>query len=140
MRALRDSVGVLLVNVCRAHRNRAAALLGTVGLYVGQEWILFRLREEEGVTSSELAQRCDVEVPTMSKTLQRMEQAGVVLRREDKDDARITRIYLTKEGRALCQKVEQLWNDLEQQTVAGLSAEERLLLRRLLMQLRANLG
>lgn len=140
MEALRESVGVLLVSVCRAHRNRAAALLGTVGLYVGQEWILFRLQEEEGATPSELAERCDVEVPTISKALQRMEQSGIVLKRQDGTDARISRIYLTKQGRAVCEKVKALWFDLEHQTVTGLSAEERLLLRRLLMQLRTNLG
>lgn len=140
MKLLQESVGVLLVNVCRAHRNRAAALLGTVGVYVGQEWILFRLLEKEGVTPSELAECCDVEVPTMSKALQRMEQSGVILRRQDGTDARISRIYLTDEGRALCHKVEALWLDLERQTVAGLSVEERLLLRRLLLQLRTNLG
>ena len=136
---LEGSVGTALVGVCRAHRNRAAAALGEVGLYVGQEWVLLNLLEQEGVTQSELAAACDVEAPTMSKALERMERAGAVQRRADAEDARVTRIHLTAKGRELAEEVQRIWTGLEQATVAGLSAEERLLLRRLLLQVRSNL-
>lgn len=139
MRNIKESIGVLLVGVCRTHRNRASALLGQVGIYVGQEWILFQLRDEEGITQSQLAESCNVEGPTMSKALQRMEQAGLVARQEDPEDARVSRIYLTDQGRHLCEKADALWAELERQTVSGLSADERRLLRRVLMQVRTNL-
>ncbi|MGH2355923.1 MAG: MarR family winged helix-turn-helix transcriptional regulator [Chloroflexota bacterium] len=133
------SIGILLVGVCRAHRNHAAELLARIGLYVGQEWILLRLREQEGGTQSALAEDCDVEGPTMSKALQRMQKAGLVARKEDATDARVSRIYLTEQGRALCDKVDEIWAELEQRTLADLSIEERILLRRLLLQVRSNL-
>lgn|SRR5690606_3148890 len=139
MDAIEGTISFLLVGLCRAHRNRAAEALGDVGLYVGQEWILLHLREQEGVTQSELAAACGVEGPTMSRGLQRMEKAGLVVRREDATDARVSRIFLTDRGRALCDAVDRLWNDLEQRTVANLSLEERVLLRRLLLQVRSNL-
>jgi len=139
MQTIVESIGFLLVGVCRAHRNHAAQLLAGVGIYVGQEWILLRLREHEGVTQSALAESCNVEGPTMSKALQRMEKAGLVSRKEDAIDARRSRIYLTDQGRALCDKVDALWAELEQRTTAGLSMEERVLLRRLLLQVRSNL-
>jgi len=140
MATLRDSVGFLLVGICRAHRNRAAVLLRQDGIYVGQEWILFRLRDKEGLTHSELAETCDVEGPTMSKALQRMESAGILTRREDSADARVSRFYLTKKGRTVCAQVEVHWEELERRTVAHLSTEERLLLRRLLLQVQDNLN
>jgi MarR family transcriptional regulator, organic hydroperoxide resistance regulator len=140
MRTVEDSVGFLLVGICRAHRNQAAALLRRVGVYVGQEWILFRLRDEEGMTQSELAETCNVEGPTMSKALQRMEGGGIVTRREDSADARVSRIYLTAKGRALCAQVEDCWKELERRTVAHLSTEERILVRRLLLQIQSNLN
>ncbi len=134
-----ETIGYLLVGVCRAHRNRAAEALARVGLYVGQEWILLRLREQEGMPQSELAEVCSVEGPTMSKALQRMERAGLVERREDPADARVSRVYLTEQGRTVTGSVDELWADLERRTVAGLSLEERVLLRRLLLQLERNL-
>ena len=139
MGSVHETVGSSLVGVCRAHRNRAAMLLGELGLYVGQEWILFQLREEDGSTPTALALSCGVEIPTISKALQRMESAGYVSRRDDREDARVTRIHLTNAGRELCDRVEAAWAELEQQTVAGLSTEERILLRRLLLHVRENL-
>lgn len=139
MEALEGAIGYLLVGVCRAHRNRAAEALARIGLYVGQEWILLHLREQEGMTHAELAETCSVEGPTMSKALQRMEKAGLVARREDAADARVSRVYLTERGRALCDDVDQIWAELEKRTLADLSVEERVLLRRLLLQVRSNL-
>lgn len=140
MQALEAMIGYTLVGVCRAHRNRAAEALARVGLYVGQEWILLRLREREALTQSELAETCAVEGPTMSKALQRMEKAGLVARREDAADARVSRVYLTDQGRAVCGAVDEIWADLEQHACADLSAAERALLRRLLLQVERNLA
>ncbi len=142
--ALRESiskhgVGEVLVAVCRAHRNRAAALLASVGVYVGQEWVLFQLRREDGATLSALAESCGIETPTMSRGLQRMESAGLVVKRDDPHDARVSRIFLTKAGRAVADQAMALWGELERETVKGLSTEERILLRRLLLQVKSNL-
>jgi DNA-binding MarR family transcriptional regulator len=135
-----ESVGAMLVAVCRAHRNQAGDLLGEIGIYVGQEWILFQLRDNDGATLSELASSCDVELPTMSKALQRMEAAGLLLRRQDAADARVSRIFLSKSGKSLADQAEARWRELERRTVRGLSADERSLLRRLLSQVRDNLA
>ena len=140
MRAVEGTIGYLLVGVCRAHRNRAAEALARVGLYVGQEWILLHLREREGLTHSELAETCAVEAPTMSKALQRMERAGLVARRVDAADGRVSRVYLSEQGRALCEAVDAIWAELEERTAADLSLEERVLLRRLLLQVERNLA
>ncbi len=140
MKALEGMIGYTLVGVCRAHRNRAAEALARVGLYVGQEWILLRLREQEGLTQSELAEICAVESPTISKGLQRMERSGLVARRADAADARVSRVYLTDQGRAVCGAVDEIWADLEERAFADLSAEERALLRRLLLQVERNLA
>ncbi|HVC33974.1 MAG TPA: MarR family transcriptional regulator [Chloroflexota bacterium] len=139
MEALEGTVGHVLVGVGRAHRNRAAEALARIGLYVGQEWILLRLRAQEGMTPSELAESCAVEGPTISKALRRMERAGLVERHEDPTDARVSRVYLTDKGTARCRVVDEIWSDLEQRTVANLSAEERILLRRLLLQVQRDL-
>ena len=136
---LEGTIGALLVGVCRAHRNRAAEGLARIGLYVGQEWVLLQLREQEGLSPSVLAETCGVEGPTMSKALRRMERAGLVVRRNDPVDARVSRVHLTDQGRALCAAIDETWSALERRTLADLSVEERVLLRRLLLQVRGNL-
>ena len=140
MRQIQDYIGFQLLQVHKAHRARAEAALNRLGLHTGQEMLLLQLWIEEGIPQSKLAACMGVEPPTATKMLQRMEHAGLIERRADPEDARISRVYLTERGRALEQPVLAVWQQLEAQTVAGLSSIEQALLRRLLMQVAANLS
>jgi DNA-binding MarR family transcriptional regulator len=140
VRQIQDYLGFQLLQVHKAHRARAETALHKLGLHTGQEMLLLRLWIEEGVPQSQLAASMGVEPPTATKMLQRMEHAGLIQRRPDPQDGRISRVYLTARGHALEQPVLEVWKDLEAQTVAGLSATEQALLHRLLMQVSANLS
>ena len=137
---LRDYIGYRIIQVLRAHRSHADPAFNALGLHPGQEWILFQLWNEEGLTQSQLTDVLHVEPPTVSKALQRLEQAGFVERRQDPEDARVSRVYLTQHGRAIQVPVQKIWDDLEALTVKGLSDVEKALLRRLLEHIYNNLA
>jgi DNA-binding MarR family transcriptional regulator len=134
-----ESTGYMLVQVARAHRARAQELLARHGLYPGQEILLMHLCQCDGLMHSELAQLMDVTPPTVSKIVDRMEAAGFVRRAADLDDQRVSRVYMTPEGHDLNGAIEAVWEELEQASFANLTADERVLLRRLLMQVLQNL-
>ncbi len=140
MRQIQDYIGFQLLQIHRAHRRHAEAALNKLGLHTGQEMVLLQLWLEEGIPQSQLAACMEVEPPTATKMLQRMERAGLIERRPDPEDARVSRVYLTERGRSLEQPVLDVWRQLEAQSVAGLSPTELALLRRLLMQVSANLS
>ena len=140
MRQIQDYIGFQLLQIHRAHRRHAEAALNKLGLHTGQEMVLLQLWLEEGIPQSQLAACMEVEPPTATKMLQRMERAGLIDRRLDPEDARVSRVYLTERGRSLEQPVLDVWRQLEAQSVAGLSPTELALLRRLLMQVSANLS
>ena len=140
MRQIQDYIGFQLLQIHKAHRSRAEAAFNKLGIHTGQEMLLLQLWIEEGIPQSQLAASMGVEPPTATKMLQRMEQAGLIERRPDPEDARVSRVYLTERGRALEQPVLEVWKQLEVQTVAGLSPTEQALLHRLLMQVSANLS
>lgn len=102
--------------------------------------ILFLLWQEEGLTQSQLADTLCVEAPTITKSLRRLEQAGLLERRQDGEDARISRVFLTPQGRALREPVQRVWDELEALTVQGLTDAEEALLRRALGRMSASLG
>ena len=135
-----DELGYLLVEVSKLHRAHAHAALEELGLYRGQNFILTALSEQEGLAQSELAETLLVRPPTVSNSLERMETSGWIERRPDPDVRRISRVYLTEAGRALQHSVSSLWHNLELQTFAGLTAEQRNSLWQLLLQIRENLG
>jgi MarR family transcriptional regulator, organic hydroperoxide resistance regulator len=138
--SMQETVSYLLVRLAKAHRSNAAALLADLCLYVGQELLLMHLWQEDGLAQSDLAERLQIEPPTLTKMLQRLEGCGLVARRRDPEDTRICRAYLTDSGRSLQKPVEQRWHKLEAKALANLTLEERLLLRRLLLQVIHNLS
>lgn len=140
MRQIQDYIGFQVLQIHKAHRRLAEAALHKLGVHTGQELILLQLWIEEGIPQSQLAACMEVEPPTATKMLQRMESAGLIVRKQDPEDARVSRVYLTVRGRALEQPVLDVWKQLEAQTVTGLSLTEQALLHRLLLQVSTNLS
>lgn len=138
-RSVKETTGFTLAKVCRAHRGNVGELLADVGLHVGQEMVLFELWREDGLRGGELAERLGVEPPTVTKMLRRIERCGLVSRSQDPEDARSFRVYLTEEGRSLEAPVVRCWERVEEKCLAGMSADERRTLHRLLTKVRANL-
>ena len=136
---VKESTGYALAKVCRAHRGNVGELLSEVGLHVGQEMVLIELWERDGLRGGELAERLGVEPPTVTKMIRHLESCGLVERRQDPQDARSFRAYLTEEGRSLEGPVARCWERVEEKTFAGMSVGERRNFHRLLAKVRANL-
>lgn len=134
-----ESIDRLLAQVCRMHYGRARTLLKAIGLYRGQPPLLEILHENEGLTHTELAARLGVVPATVTKMLQRMEKAGFVVREPDIRDQRVSRVYLTGAGREIRAEMDAVLRSLAADTFAGFTLEERVLLRRLLLQVHENL-
>lgn len=134
-----NSIDFTLANVCYLHRLRIEQLVNSLGLYQGQPRVLRELWEQDGVTQTELIQRLKLTPATVTRMLQRMEKAHFIYRKPDSHDLRVSRVYLTDAGRAVQGQVEATWQTIEEETFANLSLEERLLLHRLLLQMRDNL-
>jgi MarR family transcriptional regulator, organic hydroperoxide resistance regulator len=138
-RVVSETLGYLMVQICKAHRNKAQELLAQIDLHVGQEMLLMHLSTGDGMTQSELAEEICIQPATLTRSLDRLSRSGLVERRVDAEDQRVSRVYLTDAGRALDQSIEQVWRELEALSFANLTTEERVLLRRLLLQVYANL-
>lgn len=138
MADVEPEIGPLLAQICRAQRNLAAAALDAIHMHVGQENLVYRLAAEEGVSQAQLAAVLCLDASTVTKMLLRLERDGVVERRSDAEDARISRVYLTPHGRTLVQPVLDVWRQMEARITQGMSEAELLLLRRLLLQVLSN--
>ena len=138
--SIKDSVGYTLAQVCKLHRQRADNLLNTIVLHVGQEMFLTELWRKDGISQTELAEQLSLQPATVTNSLRRMEREDIVERHDDSDDQRVSRVYLTGKGRGLEGPVEEKWGQLESEAFAGFSLEERVLLRRLLLQVYQNLA
>jgi DNA-binding MarR family transcriptional regulator len=110
-----------------------------LGLYRGQPFLLAVLWENEGITHSELARRMHVSPATVTNMIKRMEKAGFVERRPDAADQRLSHVHLTDAGRAIRDRVDGQWQEIEARVFGSFSEDEQATLRALLERLRQSL-
>ncbi|WP_206454169.1 MarR family winged helix-turn-helix transcriptional regulator [Aurantimonas marina] len=97
----RESAGYLANHMARLFARGLQARIKPLGLTTGTFPALLELWETDGLTQKELVQRLDIEQATMANTLARMERDGLVTRRDDPQDGRSQRVWLTDKARAL---------------------------------------
>ncbi len=134
-----DSLHSLLWQVIRQHFIRHHHLLHKIGLHKGQPPILAMLWERDGLTQKEIAETLRLRPSTVTAVLKGMEKAGLLKRESDPEDMRVSRVYLTEKGKHLKKDVEEIIKTLEEECFAGFTLEEKVLLRRFLIQIRDNL-
>jgi DNA-binding MarR family transcriptional regulator len=105
------------------------------GLTIALWPTLMCLWEEEGVTQREIAQKSKVENSTTTRTLDKLENLGLVERQADPNSRRSFRIYLTDEGRALREQLIPIPLGINQKILSALDPQERDELIRLLQKL-----
>ncbi|ARF59573.1 MarR family winged helix-turn-helix transcriptional regulator [Streptomyces gilvosporeus] len=113
-----------IFRLARLHRMLAGQLLRRIGLHPGQELVMMHLWELGPQRQTDLVRLMDSDAATMTRTVQRLEQAGFVRRRPSPTDKRATIVEPTTASHALRREVEQVWTRLEDLSTAGLSADE----------------
>lgn len=108
------------------------------GLTIALWPTLMCLWEEEGVTQRDIARKSKVENSTTTRTLDKLENLGLVERRADPTSRRSFRIYLTEQGRALEKQLIPIPVGINQSYLSALDDAEQKELIRLLQKLVAN--
>jgi DNA-binding MarR family transcriptional regulator len=111
-----------------------------LGLHPAQGHVLHLLEWGDGKSQRSLTRMMKVAAPTVSGILTRMEADGLVERRGDADDDRVTRVFLTRKGRNKGAAARAAVDRVERALVAGLSRTQLRSGHTLLRRLRDNLG
>src|SRR4051812_32820743 len=90
-----------IFQLARAHRARAAAMLREMDLHPGQELLLMQLPDRGGQTQPELHERGGLDPSTVSKSLRRMQDSGLLVREPAAHDRRVMVVNLPDKGRAM---------------------------------------
>lgn len=130
----------LMSMIARKHRANAHAMMKDQEVSHGQPPVLFELTRNDGLRQSELANRLRIKPATLTAMINRMVKNGHVERRTEPQDQRVSRVYLTDQGRAAVNDVRAAMQLSEQIVLDGLTPEEKMLLRRLLLQMFDNVS
>ncbi|MEU8923934.1 MarR family winged helix-turn-helix transcriptional regulator [Kitasatospora sp. NPDC048545] len=128
-----------IARVSRLHRANAERLLRPHGLHAGQELLMMLLWERGPQPQAALIEELGVDASTVTRMVQRLEQAGFLRRRRSETDRRAVVVEATAAACALRDRVARSWRELEAITLAGLDEADRAALARLLERLESNL-
>lgn len=134
-----ESIPLLFPQLARLYFAKSYPSFEKLGIHPGQVPLIFALHEQNGLCQKELTSRMCVKPSTVAVMIRRLERNGLVERRTDEKDQRLTRIYLTGKGDSLFGALHTAVQELEAAFYAGLSQEEILQLHRFFLHLRANL-
>jgi DNA-binding MarR family transcriptional regulator len=127
----------------RAHLTYRLALdraLVPAGVTTPQLQVLLELRLSPGLSSADLARRCQVTPQTMKDVVRNLEVTGRIARTPHPAHGRVLRVHLTEEGARLLARCEDLADGVEERMLAGLSPSERERLIELLRHAADGLG
>ncbi|WP_084777904.1 MarR family winged helix-turn-helix transcriptional regulator [Saccharibacillus sacchari] len=131
-------VSFAIFAMARSHKGLTAQLLREIGLFPGQEILLFQLWDRDAQSQNSLGRALRLDHSTVAKSVKRLEEAGLVSRSRSPEDGRVTLVSLTDAGRALEQRVTEVWQHVEQATTEGFTEEEMATLTRLSLKAAAN--
>ena len=116
----------LLIQAGKVRRTLLQPCFAQIGLAMGQGHarILDSLLTEDHITQKELADRCQMDATTMSRSLDKLQQSGFLNRKQDPASRRSFLICLTDAGRREARIVRRLLNYLDDQTWKGFEPDE----------------
>ena len=130
---------MLMMRSAHLLKYQTISLLERFDMNMGQAAILFILSRYGNLTQRQLSGRAGITPPSMNVALRKMEEKGLVKKEPDPNDQRKTRIHLTDTGRSRIEDLKQLFRKTEEIMLQDFREEEKLLLRRFLMQIEENL-
>lgn len=98
--------------------------LKKVGVQTGQVIFMAELFTRDGITQDHLTAILHFDKATTAKALQKLEIAGFVERKEDQEDKRCKRIFLTKKSRQIEQSFFYTLDNLEDVSTVGFDRSE----------------
>jgi DNA-binding MarR family transcriptional regulator len=105
---LRRQLVAQLVESSRLLRNFIDHRAKTRGTTRAQWIVLFRLREQEGLSQVDLADVLELQPISLVRLLDRLVEHGLLERRHDPKDRRANRLFLTARGRQLVDDLDSL--------------------------------
>lgn len=139
-----ESVGYLMRKVMSSIRTQADAQLSTHDLTFAQWLPLFKISKCQAVASGQaatlavMARELETDAASMTRTLDRLEAKGLVLRERSTTDRRVVHVVLTPEGEKVAAKVPPVLAEVLNNHLRGFTHDEWQQLLSLLRRMLAN--
>lgn len=140
MHDLDRDLGFLLHDVARLMRKRFEQNARDLGLTRSQGQVLVHLADNEGIHQGALAEKLDVEPITLTRILDRLEEAGLIERLLYRNDRRVRLLRLTPAAHLLIDDIFAIGALTRGEAMEGVTDEDRDRLLGILSRMKTNLS
>lgn len=135
-----SELNMLLLNLIRLHHKRACMISEKLGIHLSHPIALFFISKFNGLSQKELADILRIKPASITVMLQRMEKEQLVKRSVDKNDQRITRVFITEKGKTELEFEIEALNTLEDDSFKLLDEENKAKLYQILLLINRSLS
>jgi MarR family transcriptional regulator, organic hydroperoxide resistance regulator len=122
------------------HRQAMQRRLSSPNAHHGELICLRLLADTDGMSQRDLAETLHLSRPRITSILQHLEGSGAVRREADLEDHRVTRVFLTPEGRQRELQNREAFEDYVNGTIGRLSEEDKAEMARILDQVSGHIA
>lgn len=137
---LRHGFGFLMHDTTRLMNRYYDRRVRTFGITRTQWTLLTYLFRYEGVSQTKLAEYMDLAPMTLTRQIDKLEEDGLLDRRQDARDRRTNLIYLTEKSQPLMNHMHEIAVEAKEAALKNFTAEEREALRAFLLRMRENMA
>lgn len=123
-RAKSTKIAWKIRDVHHQHMNHLQNILSCYGLYFGQPRILHTVKELNGATQKEIADKLNVTPASLAVSIKRMERANLIEKNMSKTDLRRNYITLTDYGSRILNDSFLSLLEMDNQMIMGFTDEE----------------
>lgn len=134
------SLGYRIRLLSQLSNRRLQDVLEPYGLTPFHWLVLCCLWEQDGLATTEIGEKLQQVGGTMTGVLDRMEERELVRRERDQHDRRIWRVWLTETGKQLYDVLPDIMQQAREETMQGISEEERRIVSEFVDKVIANLS
>lgn len=135
-----ESIGYWLILASQAYRRVLSDELAPHGITFRQAQVLGWLVHSGELSQAELAERMEIEPPTLAGVIDRMERDQLISRRQCPDDRRKKLVNISTQAGPMWTKITAAGRRVRALAATGLTADEASELRRLLAIVHGNLS
>lgn len=140
MKSLNEQFSESMFLINHAWRTELDRRLRPLGFSHSRWLLLLHLSRHDGCTHRELAQFMGIEAATLVRSVDHMEQEGLLKRCGSETDRRVKHLHLSEAGKKVVENIRSYAADLRKELLAGVSQDEIKTALMVLNNIRSKLG
>ncbi|MEA4972763.1 MAG: MarR family transcriptional regulator [Candidatus Metalachnospira sp.] len=121
-----EQIGILCSELFSEYNANIKKSIAETGLSLIQAKVLFlaRIFEDNKLSQKDMAKICRTDTPAMSRTIDKLEESGYIVRSRKSEDSRCVSIELSEEGIEKSNQVRSKFNDVNGSMFSELSDDD----------------